>query len=81
VRRRFQKLLAGAADRVLIQSKPPETKHKAGAALTRRDAWLVRHADEAVVVWDGADDMIGKAVRSLQDHLGETEVWILSPAG
>lgn len=79
VRERFQKLLAGARQQVVMQDHPPETKHKAGAALTRRDAWLARHASEAIVVWDGADEMIGKTVRSLQDHLGETEVWVVEP--
>ena len=50
------------------------------SALARRDAWLARHAHEAVVVWDGQDPATGKLVRSLRDHLGEEDVWILSPA-
>jgi ribonuclease HI/uncharacterized phage-like protein YoqJ len=78
-RERHQKLLADAAGTVLMQSRAPENKQKAGAALARRDAWLARHADEAVVVWDGAEGYVGKLVRSLQDHLGEDEVWVLRP--
>lgn len=78
-KKRYQSLLAAAAGQALMQSKGPETKQKAGAAFSRRDAWLARHAEEAVVVWDGADDWIGKLVRSLQDHLGEEEVWVLHP--
>jgi ribonuclease HI len=74
-----QKLLADAAGAVLMQARGPENKQKAGAALARRDAWLARHADEAIVVWDGADPYVGKLVRSLQDHLGEEEVWVLHP--
>jgi uncharacterized phage-like protein YoqJ len=76
---RFRALLDGAASTVLLQAKAPETKQKAGAALSRRDAWLFRHADEGIVVWDGADPIVGRAVRSLQDHVGEDEVWLLAP--
>jgi len=78
-RLRYQKLLLKAADQVLLQAKKPENKQKAGAALSRRDAWLARHADEAVVVWDGRDEFVGKTMRSLQDHVGEEEVWVLDP--
>jgi ribonuclease HI/uncharacterized phage-like protein YoqJ len=76
---RFRSLLAGARSVVVLQSRPPENKQKAGAALSRRDAWLYRHADEAIAVWDGADPIVGRMVRSLQDHVGEDEVWLLSP--
>jgi len=59
----------------------PETGDQAGrrGALARRDAWLARHAAEAVVVWDGADGAVGRTVRSLRDHLGEEDVWVLEP--
>jgi hypothetical protein len=76
---RFERLLGLAADTVLLQTKAPESKQKAGAALARRDAWLARHAHEAVVVWDGSEPIVGRAVRSLQDHLGEDEVWVVTP--
>lgn len=76
---RFRALLDGAASTVLLQMKAPENKQKAGAALSRRDAWLYRHADEALAVWDGADPIVGRMVRSLQDHVGEDEVWLLTP--
>ncbi|HVF74513.1 MAG TPA: ribonuclease H [Acidimicrobiales bacterium] len=78
---RFRSLLALSADRVVLQEKSPTTKQQAGAALSRRDAWLARHANEAVLVWDGDDDFTGKLVRSFRDHLGEEDVWVLSPAG
>lgn len=42
-------------------------------------SWPGLRADEAVVVWDGDDAAIGKLVRSLQDHLGEEDVWVLHP--
>jgi ribonuclease HI len=76
----FRVLLDGAAQAIVLQSKLPASRQAAGGALARRDAWLARHAAEAIVVWDEKDAAIGKLVRSLQDHLGEEEVWILNPA-
>jgi ribonuclease HI len=76
---RFRHLIDGARSTVLLQVRPPENKQKAGAALARRDAWLYRHADEALAVWNGVDELVGRMVRSLHDHLGEEEVWVLAP--
>ncbi len=78
-RKAFRALLEGAASTVVLQSKPPATKQQAGAALRRRDAWLARHAHEALAVWDGADPAVGRSVRALQDALGEDNVWIVTP--
>jgi len=78
-RRHFDGLVAGALSTIVLQPNPPATKALAGAALRRRDTWLGRHADEAVVVWDGEEPGIGRAVRSLQDSLGEEEVWVVAP--
>ena len=77
--RRYAGLLAGAEGRILLQRRRPENRQQAGAALRRRDAWLARHADEAVVVWDGDEPVVGRLVRSLQDALGEEQVMILAP--
>jgi len=79
-RQRYRRLLDKASAEILLQSAPPASRQAAGGALARRDAWLARHAHEAVVVWDGQDPATGKLVRSLRDHLGEEDVWILSPA-
>ncbi|MGH9182163.1 MAG: SLOG family protein, partial [Acidimicrobiales bacterium] len=78
-RQRFKELLAGAAGQVVLQSRRPVDRVQAGAALRRRDAWLARHASEALVVWDGEDAMVGRAFRSLQDALGEEDVWVVTP--
>ena len=78
-RERFRSLLDAAADRVVLQSRAPGTKQQAGAALSRRDAWLARHAVEAVLVWDGQDDFVGRLVRSFRDHLGDEDVWVIEP--
>jgi ribonuclease HI/uncharacterized phage-like protein YoqJ len=77
--RRFRDLLDQALEVITLEKKVPDSKQKAGAALARRDAWLARHADEAVLVWDRTDDVLGKLHRSLTDHLGD-DVWILEPA-
>ncbi len=76
---RFRRLVDGADETVSLQTVPPDTTPKTSAAFKRRDAWLARHADEAVVVWDGDDALVGRQVRSLQDELGEEEVWVISP--
>ncbi len=79
-RSRFRELLDGAAETITLQNVQPDSTAKMAGAFRRRDSWLARHADEAVVVWDGEDDLVGRQVRSLQDELGEEEVWLLSPA-
>jgi hypothetical protein len=78
-RGRYATLLGQAATSVLLERKLPETRQKVAGAMARRDAWLGRQADEAIVVWDGADAVIGRQVRLLQDRLGEEDVWILTP--
>jgi ribonuclease HI/uncharacterized phage-like protein YoqJ len=78
-RRHVEALLDKAHGTVVLQPKAPATKPLAGAALRRRDAWLARHAHEAVVVWDGRDPAIGRATRALQDALGEEDVWVVTP--
>lgn len=78
-RRHFDDLAAKARSTVVLQAKAPATKQLAGGALRRRDAWLAREADEAVAVWDGEDAAVGRAVRALQDTLGDEDVWVLTP--
>jgi ribonuclease HI len=78
-RERFRTLLAGARDVVVLQRDAPKTKQLAGQAAARRDAWLARHAAEAIVVWNREEPWLARLVRSYQDHLGD-DVWILDPA-
>lgn len=77
-RERFRQLRDGARDVITLEKKEPTSKQKAGAALARRDAWLARHAAEALLVWDGTDPALAKLARSLEDHLGE-DVWVVDP--
>lgn len=79
-RQRFRALLDDAEETITLQSKQPQTKEDVAGAFRRRDSWLAKHADEAVVVWDGDDPLVGRVVRSLQNELGEEEVWLVSPA-
>ena len=75
---RFRHLVAAADEVVQLQRKAPESRQQAGAALARRDAWLVRNASEAVLVWDGSDAPLGKLFRSLEDRL-DADVWVIDP--
>jgi ribonuclease HI len=80
-RQGHRQLIEAARDVVMLQRRPPSDRAQVAAALRRRDAWLARHASEAVVVWDGEDELVGRSVRALRDALGEEEVWVLNPAG
>jgi ribonuclease HI/uncharacterized phage-like protein YoqJ len=72
--------LLDRADKVLtLERRSPATKQLAGAALARRDAWLARQVDSALVVWDQEDDVVGRSVRSLEDHLGPDQVLLVHP--
>lgn len=79
-RRRFRQLLDAADETVTLQNRQPTSTAQASAAFGQRDAWMARHAHEAVVVWDEDDKLVGKTVRSLQNELGEENVWVVSPA-
>jgi ribonuclease HI len=78
VQHRFRDLLDDAVDVLTLEGKEPTSKQKAAGALSRRDAWLARHANEAVLVWDGEDPMLGKLYRTLCEKLDD-DVWIVEP--
>ena len=78
-RQRFAGMLAKSRDQIVLQKTKPASKQQAGAALRRRDAWLARNGDEAIVVWDQDDPLVGRQVRALQDALGEEQVMIVEP--
>jgi ribonuclease HI/uncharacterized phage-like protein YoqJ len=74
----YAELIRHADAAVLLERAVPDSKQKFGAALARRDGWLAKHADEAIVVWDGQDPALGKLVRTLEEKLGD-DVWIVDP--
>jgi ribonuclease HI len=78
-RRRFAALVAAADVVVTLDDRPPASRQAAGASLARRDAWLARQVDSAVVVWDQEDDAVGRQVRTLEEHLGADQVLLLHP--
>jgi uncharacterized phage-like protein YoqJ len=78
-RRWFADVLAAADATITLEAKEPATKQLAGASIGRRDAWLARNVDAAVVVWDQEDDAVGRQVRSLEDHLGPDQVLQVHP--
>ncbi len=69
----------GARQARVLEKKVPDTNQKVAGSFRRRDAWMRRNADEAVVVWDGKDGLLGKVVRTLNDELGEENVWVVEP--
>ena len=77
-RDRYAELIRHADAAVLLERAVPDSKQKFGASLARRDGWLAKHADEAIVVWDGQDPALGKLVRTLEEKLGD-DVWIVDP--
>jgi ribonuclease HI/uncharacterized phage-like protein YoqJ len=78
-RRWFADVLAAAGTTITLEAKEPATKQLAGASIGRRDAWLARNVDSAVVVWDQEDDAVGRQVHSLEDHLGPDQVLQVHP--
>ncbi len=74
----YAELIRHADAAVLLERTVPDSKQKFGGAMARRDGWLAKHADEAVVVWDGKDPSLGKLVRTLEEKLGD-DVWIVGP--
>lgn len=78
-RAHFAKVLAQAAEVITLDDRSPATKQLAGAALARRDAWLMRQVDAAVVVWDHEDELTGRLLRSIEDHLGADQVLLVHP--
>lgn len=75
-RQRFAGLVEGAAAVVRLEQKVPDSARRAGQALDRRNGWLRKVADEAVIVWDGSDRWVGEVVKAFQRDLGD-DVWVL----
>ncbi len=78
-RERFLELAEESDQVVLLQEQVPDSRQGQVAAMARRDDWLARNVDAAVVVWDGTDEPVGRFHRSLVDHLGPTAVTVVPP--
>lgn len=73
-RRRFRSLCDAAGAVLTLERATPDTKAKIGASLRRRDGWMARNLDEAIVVWDGQEPFTKRMLDSLRDKLGD-DVW------
>lgn len=77
-RARFLDLMDRARQAVVLEKQEPLDKLEFAATMTRRDAWLARVADEALLVWDEVDERFAKLHKGLDDHLGPNLV-VLHP--
>ena len=73
-RRRFAALCRSATTVLTLERSVPDSKAKIGGSLRRRDAWLARNLDEAIVVWDGHEPFTGRLVETLRERMGD-DVW------
>lgn len=76
-RQRFAELSEAAVTVLTLERRAPETTQKAGAALRRRDGWLMANVDEAILVWNG-ESVLRRLHQDLEDRLGD-DVWVLDP--
>lgn len=74
---RFSHLTSRAMGVTVRERKTPADRRQAAASIARRDAWLHRQVDEAVVIWNGADPVVERTVHGLRQSLGEEEVWVI----
>jgi ribonuclease HI len=73
-RRRFAQLRSAAAAELLLERAVPDTPGKVAGSLRRRDGWLAKNLDEAIVVWDGQEPFVGRLLETLRGRLGD-DVW------
>jgi len=73
-RRRFADLRDSARSVVLLDGTAPSTPQKAGQALSRRNTWMARVADESVVVWNRSDPWLARLVLELEREMPD-DVW------
>lgn len=77
-KREYKTLIEKADEEILLQATSPASKQAAGAALSRRTAWMAKAAQEAIVVWGGKEPKLERVLHLLQDQVGEDDVWIVS---
>lgn len=75
---RFDALIDQAADVIVLDKAVPRSPAEVAKSFARRDKWLQRAANEAIVVWDGMHPPVEKQLRSFEAALGE-DVWVVSP--
>jgi ribonuclease HI/uncharacterized phage-like protein YoqJ len=78
-RRFFDEMLPRVDHVKVLQRRTPATRAQAGLAISRCEAWIARRAAEAILVWDGVNEIFKGVHRMLEDHLG-ADVWVIDPA-
>ncbi len=78
VRRRFVELLDGAAVAITLESRQPKSAGQVSQSLSRRDGWLRKNVDEAIIVWDGSGGWVEQTWRAFDNAL-DGEVWVVDP--
>jgi ribonuclease HI/uncharacterized phage-like protein YoqJ len=76
-RKRFATLVDAAATTLTLETKVPSSTQLVAGSLRRRDSWLMRNVDEAILVWNG-DALLRKLHSDLERRLGD-DVWVLEP--
>ena len=74
----FRRLAADAHDTIVMAPDAPKSKQAAGAAIRKRNNWLIANADAVVVVWDGRDRTLRVDVNALERRIPD-DVWIVAP--
>lgn len=74
----YRRLIDTARSVVTLERKVPSDKAGAGAALARRDGWLSKNADEALLVWDREEPSLSNLHRKLEKLLGD-DLWVVEP--
>jgi ribonuclease HI len=75
----FSELVAGAQDVITLSDTTPTSKQGAGIAIGKRNDWLIRNANGALVVYDGKSDRsVGTTLRALERRIPD-DVWIVAP--
>ncbi|MEO6987713.1 MAG: SLOG family protein [Aquihabitans sp.] len=77
-RARFADLVDRATSVVQLEKKSPADKDAFVKAMRRRDVWLANAADQAVLVWDEADNRLDRLFSDLDTKLG-SELTVLHP--
>lgn len=77
-RRRFAALVEGAAAVVQLERKAPASTQRAGQSMDRRNSWFRQVADEALIVWDGAERRVGDLVKRFEQDMPD-DVWVVAP--
>ena len=76
--RHFAELRSKASSEAVVAAKNPRSRLEAGRALGRRDEWLAEHGAEAILVWDGKEENVGRLHQRF-DRAFDGDVWVVEP--